>query len=133
MTAVGRRGGPPNVTQGIQTESRTPHVDIAEFTFLKGSRPPRYLNIFGDSYIQTFDLHFLTALGGGGKATDAFHTDAKVRKSWEEFSLIKCGDLGSGYDYTIHGSLDRHNLVDVRQDLCGTGWRRPCQGCTPIP
>ena len=45
--------------------------------------------------------HFLTALGGGAKATDAFHTDATNASTWEYFYFLKCGDLGSGYQYAI--------------------------------
>jgi hypothetical protein len=39
--------------------------------------------------IQTFDGHFVTAVGGGGKPTgpDVLHTDATAIGSWEQFRL----------------------------------------------
>jgi hypothetical protein len=51
--------------------------------------------------IQTSSPYFLTAVGGGGQATGAFHTDAVNANTWEYFWVLKCGDLGSGYTYTI--------------------------------
>ena len=51
--------------------------------------------------IQTVNGHYLTAVGGGGKITDAIHTDAVNAAAWEYFYVWKCGDLGSGYQYTI--------------------------------
>jgi hypothetical protein len=44
-------------------------------------------------------------VGGGGKTTDAIHTDAVKANNWEYFWVWKCGDLGSGYQYTIHAPL----------------------------
>jgi hypothetical protein len=55
--------------------------------------------------IQTVDGHYLTAVGGGGKTTDAIHTDAVKADNWEYFWVWKCGDLGSGYQYTIHAPM----------------------------
>ncbi|MEP7154027.1 MAG: hypothetical protein ABI856_20170, partial [Nitrospira sp.] len=51
--------------------------------------------------IQTVNGHYLTAVGAGGKTTDAIHTDAVKADNWEYFYIWKCGDLGSGYQYTI--------------------------------
>jgi hypothetical protein len=59
--------------------------------------------------IQTIHGTFLTALGGGGKDYlfgDPFHTDATQINAWERFRLVKCGDLGSGYQYTIVAGTD---------------------------
>ena len=36
-----------------------------------------------------------------GYPGEPFHTDATQINAWERFSLQKCGDLGSGYQYTI--------------------------------
>jgi hypothetical protein len=52
--------------------------------------------------IRTVDGHYLTAVGGGGKTTDAIHTDAVTAGFWEYFWIWKCGDLGSGHQYTLH-------------------------------
>jgi hypothetical protein len=55
--------------------------------------------------IQTIHGNFLTALGAGGQgdfpSSDVFHTDATQINAWEHFRLVKCGDLGSEYQYTI--------------------------------
>jgi hypothetical protein len=51
--------------------------------------------------IQTIRGNYLTAVGQGGKYEDAFHTDASVIASWEHLRLVKCGDIGTGYAYTI--------------------------------
>ena len=86
-------GGSTNAAQVLQTE-RTAVADDALFRFVGPNRNGVYS-------IGTFNNHFLTALGGGGKTTDAFHTDATSASTWEQFRLIKCGDLGSGYTYAI--------------------------------
>ena len=51
--------------------------------------------------IQTINQHYLTAVGQGGKYEDAIHTDATQIQSWEYFRIVKCGDLGTDYQYTI--------------------------------
>ena len=94
VSAVGGLGGLPNTTQGVQTELQTPQRDIALFRIDGPSAA-------GTFTIKSYDGHFLTALGGGGKATDAFHTDAVQANTWEYFYFLKCGDLGSGYQYAI--------------------------------
>jgi hypothetical protein len=63
----------------------------------------RILGPVGDgSYvIQTWRENYVTALGGGGKSTEAFHTDADQSSTWEYFYILKSGDLGDGYKYAI--------------------------------
>jgi hypothetical protein len=39
-------------------------------------------------YIQSYDGHYLTAIGGGGHTHNAIHTDATQAKSWERFTLV---------------------------------------------
>ncbi len=90
----GGLGGSFDTTHILQTE-RTSVADDALFRLVGPTDP------FGDFSIGTFNDHFLTALGGGGKTTGAFHTDATTVSSWERFRLSKCGDLGSGYTYAI--------------------------------
>jgi hypothetical protein len=53
----------------------------------------------GHFAFKTFYGYWVTAVGGGGKTSDAFHTDAVKADRWEWFGLYKCGDLGSGYQY----------------------------------
>jgi hypothetical protein len=48
--------------------------------------------------IGTVNLNFVTALGGGGRSTEAFHTDARQADTWEYFHVLKSGDLGDGYN-----------------------------------
>ena len=55
----------------------------------------------GGRNIRTISTKYLTAVGGGGKTTNPFHTDAVKADRWEWFGLYKCGDLGSGYQYAI--------------------------------
>lgn len=42
--------------------------------------------------IQTFDGHYLTAVGGGGRTTDVLHTDATKIAAWERFTLVDTGE-----------------------------------------
>jgi hypothetical protein len=42
--------------------------------------------------IRTYNGHYLTAVGGGGRTTDVLHTDATRIGSWEKFTLIDSGD-----------------------------------------
>lgn len=49
-------------------------------------------------YIQAYDNHFLTAVGGGNRITDVIHTDATVARSWETFKVIKFIN-GPGYAF----------------------------------
>jgi hypothetical protein len=37
--------------------------------------------------IQTFNGHYLTAVGGGGRTTNVIHTDAVLPRAWEYFTL----------------------------------------------
>src|SRR5262245_24332125 len=80
---AGGLGGNFPASQVLQTE-RTSLADDALFSL---SGP----GVGGGSNIRTFNGHFLTALGGGGKATDAFHTDATAVSTWETFSVLKSG------------------------------------------
>jgi hypothetical protein len=89
----GSIGGNADDTQTFQTERIAPAPD-ALFT-LEGPAPN------GTITIATLDGHFVTALGGGGKSTRAFHTDGTVARSWEQFYILKVGDLGSGHLYAI--------------------------------
>jgi hypothetical protein len=55
---------------------------------------------------QTYNGHYLTAVGGGGRITDVIHTDATQIRAWEKFTLIDSGDGTSVIRYgiqTFHG------------------------------
>ncbi|MGZ3788950.1 MAG: fascin domain-containing protein, partial [Bacteriovorax sp.] len=43
--------------------------------------------------IKTYNGHYLTAVGGGGRLSDVIHSDATSIKAWEKFTLI---DQGNG-------------------------------------
>jgi hypothetical protein len=57
--------------------------------------------------LQTLSKNYVTAVGEGGKYDDAIHTDARQIGAWEWFRIVKCGDLGSGYQYTIIANNDQ--------------------------
>jgi hypothetical protein len=86
-------GGAQDDTQTFQTERTVPAAD-AVFR-LRGPATN------GAWTIETANNHFVTALGGGGKSTRAFHTDATNPSTWESFYVLKCGDLGTGFQYAI--------------------------------
>jgi hypothetical protein len=98
VTALGQGGvgGGSDDTKTLQTQS----------TFLADDVLFRFDTVSdtGLQTIETYGGYFLTALGGGGKSTRAFHTDATVASTWEHFWVAKCGDLGSGYNYAIRPS-----------------------------
>jgi hypothetical protein len=95
VSAVGEGGLGGNfpASQVLQTERTSLALDAL---FVLGGPGEN-----GRSTIGTFNGHFLTALGGGGKTSNAFHTDATVADTWEAFFVLKSGDLGSGYRYAI--------------------------------
>lgn len=56
--------------------------------------------------IKTYNGHYLTAVGGGGRTTDVIHTDATRVGSWERFTLVDSCDGDSIINYgfqTIKG------------------------------
>jgi hypothetical protein len=54
--------------------------------------------------IQTYNGHYLSAVGGGGRTTDVIHTDATTIGSWEKFTLED-----QGYGSPIHYGLKTAN------------------------
>jgi len=91
----GGLGGNVEANRVLQTErTATSFADDALFRLIGPSQN-------GTTAIVTFNDHFLTALGGGGKTSNAFHTDATEASSWERFRFLKSGDLGSGFRYAI--------------------------------
>ncbi|WP_374074473.1 hypothetical protein [Bdellovibrio bacteriovorus] len=51
--------------------------------------------------IKTYNGHYLTAVGGGGRITDVIHTDATKIGGWEKFTLIDSCDGGSIINYGL--------------------------------
>ncbi len=94
----GGLSGPPVLPGGQATDVL--HTDATQI----GSWEMFRLGM--DSYgwrntIQTVNGRYVTAVGGGGKTNDPIHTDATQAGNWEYFNIWKCGNLGSGYQYTI--------------------------------
>jgi hypothetical protein len=59
------------------------------------------LNANGTSTIKTATGNFVTAVGGGSQATRAFHTDATVASTWEQFYIAITGDVQDKHFYAI--------------------------------
>jgi hypothetical protein len=91
----GGRGGSYDAAQTLQTERKLLADDALFRLQTYGSGSLNYT-------IQTFYSYYLTALGGGGKSTGAFHTDARKASTWEGYRITKCGDVGSGFAYAIY-------------------------------
>jgi hypothetical protein len=49
--------------------------------------------------IKTYNGHYLTAVGGGGRTTDVIHSDATKARSWETFTLEDSCDGDSIINY----------------------------------
>ncbi len=43
--------------------------------------------------IKTYNGHYLTAVGGGGRTTDVIHSDTTRIGAWEKFTLIDSGGI----------------------------------------
>lgn len=94
LTAVSGGGRTSDVLHTDATQVR----DWEQFRVLdlsSGGFAPTYFAI------QTIRGMYLTAVGEGGRYEDAVHTDAGQIGAWEQFRIVKCGDLGSGFQYTI--------------------------------
>lgn len=62
--------------------------------------------------VRTYDGHYLTAVGGGGRTTDVLHTDATRVRAWERFTLVDSGDGSSNIRYGFRTS-NGHYLTAV--------------------
>lgn len=85
----------------------------------------RALDVWNSPYyaIQTIKGNYLTAVGGGGRYPNGIHTDATQARDWELFHIVKCGDLGSGYDYGIMAANgDYLQARDARGQYKGSIW-----------
>ena len=54
--------------------------------------------------IQSFDGHYLSAVGGGGRTTDVIHSNATQASTWETFTFVYSGDGASPFHYGIETS-----------------------------
>jgi hypothetical protein len=95
VTAVNGGGMTANVLHTDATQAK----DWERFRLIDlGIGVPAVPTYYG---IQTIKGNYLTAVGAGGKYQDAVHTDANQIKGWEQFRIVKCGDLGSGQEYGV--------------------------------
>src|SRR5215469_5004596 len=94
VTAVSGGGLTANVLHTDATQAR----DWERFGLLDLS-----VGNFAPSYyaLNTIKGLYVTAVGAGGKYADAIHTDATQVQAWEQFRIVKCGDVGSGYEYGV--------------------------------
>jgi hypothetical protein len=62
--------------------------------------------------MQTFNGHYLTAVGGGGRISDVIHSDATRIQAWEKFTLE---DLDLGTPVITYGvkTVNGHYLTAV--------------------
>ncbi len=100
LTAVDGGGRASDVLHTDATQRRA-WEQFAIFDLSKDGVRPTYFAI------QTVNDHFLTAVGAGGKYNDAIHSDATQFKDWEYFRIVKCGDLGTNFLYTIIPANDQ--------------------------
>jgi hypothetical protein len=71
----------------------------------------------GSYALRTRDGHYLTAVGGGGQTSEAFHTDATQISTWEKFDIVHRGDCTYGI-MTLSGKwLGTHPDGSFRTDL----------------
>lgn len=63
-------------------------------------------------FIQTYNGHYLTAVGGGGRINDVLHTDATRALAWEKFMLVDADKGTPNVTYGIR-TADGHFLTAV--------------------
>jgi hypothetical protein len=97
-----------NFLTAVSGGGRTSDVLHTDATLARGWEQFRVLDLGANGgtaptyfALQTLNGGYVTAVGQGGKYEDAIHTDARQIGSWEYLRLVKCGDLGDGYQYTI--------------------------------
>jgi hypothetical protein len=97
LTAVNGGGLSSNAIQSDRYQ-----VDSWETFFLQDQHHP----FLHTTAIQTATANYVTAIGAGATFPGTFHTDARQPSTWEWFHFVKCGDLGSGYQYALsHPSM----------------------------
>jgi hypothetical protein len=84
--------------------------------------------------ISTWNGHYLTALSGGGHATDPLHSDATQVGTWERFTLVDAG-LGTSpltygirtyFSYYLTANNGGGKITDVMRSNATTiqGWEQ---------
>ncbi len=70
------------------------------------------VNAFDKSF-QTSSGNFITAVNGGGMASDALHTDATQIRAWEEFRMNDLSLLSSGATYYELFTIGKRDVTAV--------------------
>jgi hypothetical protein len=100
VSAAWGGGFPPSASDDLRTMQTVETVPANDALFtVHNAIDDR--SAFQGYTIQTYYNYFLTAVGGGGKSSAAFHTDATTANLWERFYIRQCGDIGDGYYYDI--------------------------------
>jgi hypothetical protein len=128
LTAVSGGGRTTDVLHTDATQAR----DWERFRLIRAGVVVDRLTHYPYFAIQTIKGFYVTAVGGGGRTTDAIHTDATQLQAWEQFRIVKCGDVGSGYAYHIKAAngeylipVDSSGLVgSIRLDNLGAYERK---------
>ncbi len=107
---VTANGGPQGF---LRTNSLNPQDDYSLFRLVP------LLSPYNNFAIKMYSGHFLTAVGGGGRTNDAIHVDATEVRDWEYYSIVKCGNLGSGYVYAIK-PVQRPDGISTTWQLAAT-------------
>jgi hypothetical protein len=71
--------------------------------------------------IQSYDGHYLSAIGGGGRTTDVIETNRTVLQEWEKFTLVPVATQGRTGWYAIQ-TFDGHYLTAVNSGGIGSAF-----------
>ena len=80
--------------------------------------------------IQSFDGHYLSAIGGGGRTTDTIETNRTAISTWETFQLVPLSGVGPGF-YAIR-TLTGNYLTAVNSGGIGSAFEAIHSNATQI-
>ena len=80
--------------------------------------------------IQSFDGHYLSAIGGGGRTTDVIETNRTAISTWETFQLVPLSGVGPGF-YAIRTQTGNY-LTAVNSGGIGSAFEAIHSNATQI-
>ena len=80
--------------------------------------------------IQSFDGHYLSAIGGGGRTTDTIETNRTAISTWETFQLVPLTGVGPGF-YAIRTQTGNY-LTAVNSGGIGSAFEAIHSNATQI-
>ena len=80
--------------------------------------------------IQSFDGHYLSAIGGGGRTTDVIETNRTAISTWETFQLVPLTGVGPGF-YAIRTQTGNY-LTAVNSGGIGSAFEAIHSNATQI-